>query len=518
MIEDHRQNNSYGQILKSSCLIGGSQVVELLIGIVRVKCVAIFLGPIGVGLSGTYSSLIGLVHQIAGLGIGGSGVREVADAVGSHDHKRTGRTVLTLRRMCWLTGTVGALMVVLLAQPLSRITFGSTEHAWALILLAWIILMRNIQNAQMAYLQGLRRIGDLARLKVIGAIGGATIGVGFYAWLGLDGIVPALLILAAFSLAASWWFARKVPPPKVAMTWRESFRASGGLVRLGVVLMWTGFLTAAVAYLTRLLINREISLEAVGIFQSAFRLSGLFVNFILGAMSTDYYPRLTAISSDHAKMNSLVNEQTEIGLLLAVPGLLATLAFAPWAIRIFYTAEFAQSTELLKWFVLGCLGRVISWPMGFVMLAKGKSLWFWGTETLFNVIHLAFIWIGLLLFGVLGVSIAFFLLYVVYATTLCIVIRHLTGFTWNSGVWKLLLALLPVAGGVFLAGQFLYEIYATIIGLIANFAVGIYCLRELTKRLGPDHKICRMLHRIPFAAYIVPITHPRRMGKATEKY
>ena len=383
----NHNRSSYSVILKSSSLLGGSEVVKILIGMVQVKFVAIFLGPAGVGLIGMYGSVINLVSRIAGLGIGSSGVREVAKAVGTSNNEKIGRTVLTLRRICWLTGTVGSLTVVFLAQPMSRITFGTTEHACALVLLAWIILMRNIQSAQMAYLQGLRRIGDLAELKIIGAVGGATIGVGFYAWLRLDGIVPALLTLAALNLAASWWFARKVPPPQVLMTWRESFRASGGLLRLGIAFMWTGLLAAAVAYLTRLMIARELDLHAVGIFQSSFRLSAMFVCFVLEAMGTDYYPRLIGVSSDNEKMNRMVNEQTEIGLLLAIPGLLATLTFAPWIIRIFYTAEFIQSAELLKWFVLGCLGRVISWPMGFVMLAKGKSLWFSGTQTFFNLTH-----------------------------------------------------------------------------------------------------------------------------------
>ncbi len=90
-------------------------------------------------------------------------------------------------------------------------TFGSTEHAWALIVLAWIVLLASIQSAQMCHIQGTRRIADLAHLKIVGAVGGAAIGIGFYAWLRLDGIVPALVTLAAFELAASWWYARKVP-------------------------------------------------------------------------------------------------------------------------------------------------------------------------------------------------------------------------------------------------------------------------------------------------------------------
>jgi len=489
-------SKSYHTILKSSSLIGGSEVAKLLIGIVQVKFVAIFLGPVGIGLIGIYNSVINLGWRIAGLGIGSSGIREVAEAVGSNDREKIGRMVLTLRRISWLTGTVGSLTVVFLAQPLSRITFGTTEHAWALVLLAWIILMRNIQSAQMAYLQGLRRIGDLVRLKIIGAIGGATIGVGFYAWLRLDGIVPAMLILAAFNLTASWWFARKIPPPHVSMTWGESVRASTGLMRLGLAFMWTGVLTAGVAYLTRLLINLEIGVGAVGIFQSAFRLSGLFVNFVLQAMGTDFYPRLTGVAHDNRKINQLVNEQIEIGLLLAVPGMIAMLVFAPWVIRIFYTAKFAASAELLQWFLLGCLGRVISWPMGHITVAKGKAHWMVFTETSANLLHILLIWLGLHFLGVHGVAVAFFILNVFYIVLMIFVSYKLSGFIWNSDVWRLLITMLPVSGGVFLVCQFMQETHATIIGTIATCIVGIYCLRELTRRLGPKHRISRFVNRI----------------------
>ena len=46
---------TYGQILKSSALIGGSSVLNIAIGIVRTKVMAILLGPAGVGLFGLYS-------------------------------------------------------------------------------------------------------------------------------------------------------------------------------------------------------------------------------------------------------------------------------------------------------------------------------------------------------------------------------------------------------------------------------------------------------------------------------
>ena len=44
--------HSYGQILRSSATIGGASIVNLAIGIVRTKAMALLLGPAGIGLIG----------------------------------------------------------------------------------------------------------------------------------------------------------------------------------------------------------------------------------------------------------------------------------------------------------------------------------------------------------------------------------------------------------------------------------------------------------------------------------
>ena len=59
---------SYGQILKSSALVGGSQALNLGIGIVRTKAMALLLGPAGFGLFGLYGSIADLTQNFAGLG------------------------------------------------------------------------------------------------------------------------------------------------------------------------------------------------------------------------------------------------------------------------------------------------------------------------------------------------------------------------------------------------------------------------------------------------------------------
>ena len=58
------EKHTYGQILKSSALIGGSSVVNIAIGIVRTKAMAILLGPDGFGLIGVYRSITNLLNAL----------------------------------------------------------------------------------------------------------------------------------------------------------------------------------------------------------------------------------------------------------------------------------------------------------------------------------------------------------------------------------------------------------------------------------------------------------------------
>src|SRR5262245_21294459 len=92
------ETHSYDQILKSSALIGGSTMVDIGIGIIRTKVMAVLLGPAGLGLMGLYTSIGELAVSVAGMGVSSSGVRQIAEAVGTGDEVRISQTVAVLQR------------------------------------------------------------------------------------------------------------------------------------------------------------------------------------------------------------------------------------------------------------------------------------------------------------------------------------------------------------------------------------------------------------------------------------
>jgi len=494
---DRTKQDSYREILRASSIIGGAQGINYLIGMVRTKLVAVLLGPTGVGLLGLYISATGLVGTIAGMGIGSSGVREISEAHGSGDPQRMAHSLKTLRRACWITGILGWILTAAFSYPLSVWTFNSPEYAWAIALLGVTTLFGSISSGQSALIQGTRRIGDLARLSVIGVLAGTTVAVVLYWFLGEKGVVPVLITTAALNLGFTWWFARKIHILKVDQSFAETWQNSKRLLRLGLAFMWSGLLSAAVSLAIRSIIVRTFGLEANGIYQAAWGISGMFAGFILGAMGTDFYPRLTAIADDHPAMVRLVNEQTEIGILLALPGLVGTLIFAPWVMKIFYSSQFLPGGELLPWFVLGIFGRVISWPLGFIVLALGAGKWFVFSETLFSLGQLVLTFWMVKNVGLWGVGIAFALLYLFCTVFWVFLSRHLIAFQWSKKVVIMLAESTFFVGVAFLARRFLPEWATLCLGGTLSAASVFYTLKGLTVRFGRNHKITRFMSRIP---------------------
>ncbi len=495
--------NSYSQIFRSSSIVGGAYVFNYVIGLIRIKVIAILLGPTGVGLVSLYTSAMGLIGTVSGLGVSNSAVREIVRAYSRHDEEEAARTVRILRRVCWGTGLFGWLLALGLAAPISSLMTGSTDLASSIALLGSTLLFGAIGSGQLALLQGLRRIGDMSLAEVLGTAVSAIVTIALYFWLGKAGILPALIATSLISLCFSYGLSRRVSVAPLAVSWTETLHGFRRLIGLGLAFMWSGVLITGLDMLTRSLITRKFGVDSAGIYQAAWALSGVFASFVLSAMGTDFYPRLTAVIDDKARAVRTVNEQTEIGILLVLPGLLGTLAFAPLIMQIFYTKQFIPAAELLPWMTLGVLGQVVSWPLGFVQLAKGDSRWFAVTET-------ASVGIGAILMfwmletqGIMGVAYAFATRHALYTLIMLWVSRVLIGFSWSDGVRKLILVSSICIGAALVVRLVMADVAAIVGGGLITLMGSVISLRGLAMRLGPRHRLVKWLCSVPGARTII---------------
>ncbi len=478
-------SSSYRQMFKSTSLIGGASLISGLIRMVQNKVVAVLLGAEGIALLEIFNSIVSLVISIVNLGLGNSGVRQIAEAAGREGSGREiAGIVKAYRRIIWFTGGLGGIVTVLFAPLLSQWFFKSTDYSWGIAFLGIAVLLTVISSGQQCVIQGLRRIADLSKIRILAALGAAICAIPcFFLW-GKGGIVPAVVIAAAVTLLASWSFSRKVTLESVRLTWVEQRAILSPMIRLGICFMCTSVIMAAAIFLHKLLLTRMLGVESCGIYQAAFALSGLLIGFVLNAMGTDYYPRLVGLKEKPEEMTQAVNEQMEISLLLAIPALLGMMAFAPVLLTVFYAASFAPATELIRLFLFGILGQVVVWPLGYAVIAYGDGKLFVLCELIPRCTHLLLMYLGILHFGLAGAALSLGINYIFSGGMLFLLLRYRYRVRIASGV------MLMTLGGIVLLGLTLFVSMTNGfwvqlgINCAVGVVVGVGCLSIMTRRLN----------------------------------
>ncbi|MBN2611605.1 MAG: O-antigen translocase [Bacteroidales bacterium] len=416
---------SYRQIFKATSLFGGVQVFTILIGIIRVKFVAVLLGTAGVGIIGLLNAPLQLIISITGLGIAFSAVRDISEAHGSGDQSRIARSIITLRRWAWFTGLLGSIVTVSFAPLLSQWTFGNRDYTWAFVWLSVTLLLQAISKGQSAILQGTRRLKDMAKAGVIGSALGLFTSIPLYYWYGLKGIVPAMIITAVTSLVLSWYFSRKVNIKKIQLSIKETFFSGIGMAQLGIYMTLAGFLGTLSAYILNAFISTRSGVDQVGLYNAGWSVVGQYTGIIFTAMATDYFPRLSAVQENNNKVRELVGQQGETALLIMTPLLALLIVTMPLVVRILYTTSFLPIVMFANLTVLGMQFKAMSWAMGYVYLAKGNGKLFLVLEVISGIVILALNLVFYYFFGLNGLGISFILSYLLGM-----------GFTYSILKWK----------------------------------------------------------------------------------
>lgn len=487
---------SYRQIMKATSLFGGVQVFQILISVIRSKFVAVLLGPSGMGIVGLLTTTTGLVTGLTNFGLGTSAVKSISEANSSSNEKRIVTVISVLRRLVWITGILGSLMTLVFSPWLSEFTFGNKEYALAFVWLSITLLLNQLSTGQLALLQGLRQLQYLAKANVLGSLSGLIVTVPLYYWLGVDGIVPVIILTALITLFFSWYFGRKVKMEKIKVTRPMLVTEGKSMMVMGFMISLSGLISLIAAYLIRIFINRTGDVADVGFYTAGFTIINTYVGMVFTAMGTDYFPRLSQVASDNHLCKENINQQSEIALLILAPILIVFLVFVNWAVILLYSSIFLVISGMLYWASLGIFFKAISWAIAFVFLAKGAGkLYFWN-EFAGSIYMLSFGILGYKWWGLTGLGFSFLVSYIVYFTQVFTIVKVKYQFSFHSSfmvvfVIQFLLALLS-----FVVVILVKQPYAYLPGILLIAISGWYSFRELEKRIAVKEIIQNFIHKI----------------------
>lgn len=425
--------------------MGSAQIITVLSSLAKTKAIALILGPSGVGLVGLYTNLVATASSVASLGIATTGVRSVVEAQNDPDDLAVGRA---WRSLFWITlvlGCAGGGIWWGLSPWIARVLVSDPERSGEVAWLAIGVGLSVAVASQSALLKGMHRVAELAKIAIGAATLGAVIGVGALNIWSDQGIVAVVLAMPVLSFVTGWIYLRAIGKPAGRPTGQQLARDWRALIVPGIPFMLSGVAALLGLLAVQTLVARQLGPSALGNFQAAWSISMTYLGFVLGAMAIDYFPRLVSALRTPENAVRLVNEQTELSLLLCAPMILLMLGFSPWVIRLLYSPEFSEAVEILRWQLLGDALKVMSWPLGYLQQARSAGRTFLLTETISALLMGLVVFFCLPRIGLEATGIA---VLVVYATLLPILWwlgRRWIKFTWTRSVKVQAVAFLSAA-------------------------------------------------------------------------
>lgn len=415
--------SSYKDILKSFSIVGSAQIVNIVIGILRTKLFAVFLGPTGVGLLGLFQSIVDIIKNVTGLGLNVSAVKFVAEANAEKDNELVSAIIAILKKWGIITGLAGTIITISLNAPLSEFTFGNSLYRFPIIALSTTLFFTSVAQMYLGILQGLREMKHFVLASVWGYLLGFLITIPMVYFGGQNSVVYVIVINSVTLFLSTNYYFRKIKYRYIKNSFSEVLRKGKKIVQLGSYMTFTTIVATLTLYIIRQYILTHDSMEGVGIFQASWSLAIIYIGIILNAMGADYYPRLAMISDNDSRLNILTNEQTMVTLLIGSPVVILMLLFMPVSVRILYSESFLEGLSIFQWMIIGVFSKLLTQPLGYVLLVKEKGIKYivssssWYVGYILCVIFTWKLWgietlgISFLLVSLLDIVITYFLAY-----------------------------------------------------------------------------------------------------------
>ncbi len=454
--------------MKAMGLFGGVQIAGILCSIIRTKLVAMWIGPVGVGLFGLFNNALEMMSTGTNLGIRSSSVRDISQALTGHDPGLVARMVSVVRKWSMWLGLAGALTTLLLAPLLSQVTFGDTTHIWGFVALSVAVLLQALTNGEYAILQGTARLKRLASVTLWGTIVGLAVSIPLFYLLRERSILPSILAYAAALAVFAWLFRNRDYPPAV-MSRHETFDMGKGFVRLGIYMTLGNFASILASYAFNSWLNINAGTEAVGYYQAGYTLLNKYTGLILTALGMEYYPRLSKVADSRIRLRAFVSQEINLAIAVMAPVVALFILLRELVVWILYTPEFNVIFSFVSWGMIGTVLRTLSWCLAFTILAKGDGKTYLWTEVASAIINLVLNIVFYRWWGLTGLGIAFLVSYLLYTLIIAVVYFKVYRLSVTRACLYNLLWTLAVAAAVMAAmetGQLPIAIIVTVVSLI----------------------------------------------------
>ncbi|MBC3864183.1 O-antigen translocase [Undibacterium jejuense] len=408
-------------LVRTSLLNAIAVAVKVSCSMVLNKILAIYVGPSGYAAIGQFQNILSVLSNLAG-GVMSSGITK-GTAENYNDQLRQHWIWQTAVKLTLVCSLCLAILLLLFGSWLSRVLLQGHDFGGGLVWAALALPAIAANNLLLAIINGKKEIGIYVVANISGSIVSLlTIGLLTY-FFHLQGAVIALSVSPAMLLLGTGYMVSKRPWFKLHFLIGAGHRSIvKELTNFGLMGLTTALAAPITFIFIRDFLSKELGVNAAGFWQASWKISEIYLMLITTTLSVYYLPRLAEIKNAEILRYEIFKVYRFV-LPVVIFGAVSMFFLRDFIITTLFSAQFFPIRELFFWQLSGDVIKIGSWILSFIMLGRTMTKSFISTEILFSFTFYFFTKLFVHSHGLVGVSIAYALNYVIYWIVMYLIIK-----------------------------------------------------------------------------------------------
>ena len=366
-------------LFKNTSSLIVTKVVKFIIGIIRSKIVAIFLGTTGTGIIVQLTQLTQSISQFSLLSMPEGLIKQIAES--DKAHKEFSNKLSTLIKsysvLLFIVLVITLSLSFCFSKELTIFFFGNIKYYnYCLIGLASFPILL-INSISFAVLQGFKKIKYIARSELIVIIINIFFFIPLIIIWGLIGAVIYVTISFLTILLVNHVYTQKVILTNLNISIKKIYESKINKKAIRELFLFAGFgLTAGIALIisdtwARAIVVTQLGINELGVYSPIVTWAGVFTGFILPSIGTYLFPRFGEAKSNY-EITGVLNDSIRFVTIVMIPFLLLSIPIRFQIIPLFYSKQFLAAGNYLPWHFLGTLFYVWMYVFTQAMAPTGR--------------------------------------------------------------------------------------------------------------------------------------------------
>ena len=408
--------------IKTSFLSGLSTGISLLARLISTKIVAVYLGTNGMFLLGQLKDFLRLGNTISSFGIENGIVKYVAEF--EEQKENLSNIIGTSFRINIISAFFVSLVILVFKNQISTFLQIDFDKNFYFFLLVISVISSSIHTCFLSIYNGLNRIKLFVIVNIISNIVSAIILVLFVLKMQIIGAFYALVINQILSLIINIIFYAVYKPFLIQWIFKkyinEYFKKLSSFSIMAIVgpvcLIISSFIVRDYLY-------DKFGADYAGSWEAMWRISAIYLLFLITTFKFYLIPTFSKLNDIELKKEVFKIWKIVVPIIILITT--AVYFSKNIIINLLLSNEFILINSIIFFHLIGDIIKINCWVLGNIMISKAKTKSFVFFQIEWSLLFVTLSYVFIEKYGFVGVSISYFVTYIIHFSLLNIYFKKL---------------------------------------------------------------------------------------------